>query len=93
MRNKVSAGGQFDAQRATPAREIDFGIYVAVEPRRGVIGLWSGVITIVYADADVDCSWWHERGADGKIWRRGLIGEPKIRNSKRIFDDPMDRMN
>jgi len=32
-------------------------------------------------------------GADEKIWRRGLIGEPKIRNSKRIFDDPMDRIN
>ena len=93
MRNKVSAGGQIDAQRATPAREIDFGIYVAVEPRRGVIGVWSGVITIVFADADVDCSWWQDAERMKKIWRRGLIGEPKIRNCKRIFDDPMDRMN
>ena len=59
-RNKVSAGGQIDAQRATPEREIGFGIYVAVEPRRGLIGLLSGVITIVFADADVDCSWWDE---------------------------------
>lgn len=49
-----------------------------------------------FADADVDCrlvlySVAERKGK--KIWRRGLIGEPKMRNSKTIFDDPMDRMN
>ena len=50
-----------------------------------------------FADADVGLNvvGGQRRGADAteKIWRGGLIGQPKIRNSKTIFDDPMDRMN